>query len=64
MVVVVVRARGIGWASLVPPPARLCKTVGIVNVEKRGDEKCFLWSVLTGIHPITSNPHHLNHYVT
>lgn len=36
----------------------------IFNIQNSNDKKCFLWSVVTGLHPIASSPHHVNNYVT
>ena len=45
-------------SSFLPTPSKLSHNAkGIVNVKNFKDEKCFLWSVLAGIHPIASNTH-------
>ena len=49
-------------SSFIPTPSTLHATKSVVNV-RNNDEKCFLWSVLAGLHPIASNPHRVRHYV-
>jgi hypothetical protein len=36
-------------------------TRGIVNI-KNDDQKCFLWSILVALHPVSGHPERISHY--
>jgi hypothetical protein len=42
-------------SSYIDLPAKLKKTEAIINIQNKTDNKCFMWSVLAGLHPIESN---------
>ena len=49
-------------ASYVPLPKDLAAKHAIVNVQN-SDNKCFLWSVLASLYPVTSNPQRVSNYI-
>ena len=50
-------------SNYVPLPSKLKTKKAIINI-KNSDNKCFMWSVLAGIHevPLHSHPERLRHY--
>jgi hypothetical protein len=48
-------------SSYVPLPSKLKTKKAIINV-KNNDEKCFMWSILAGIHPVSRVAERLYHY--
>jgi len=50
-------------SSFIPLPEELEKKKAIINIQNDHDEKCFLWSVLAGVHDeITENRHRVCNY--
>lgn len=52
-----VRYKPLYGSSFIPTPKRLENTKAVVNI-KNNDHKCFLWSVLAGIHPYPLKHYH------
>lgn len=52
----------IAGSSYMKLPAKLCGTGGIINI-KNGDQKCFLWSILAALHPVTDHPERVRKYL-
>ena len=48
-------------SSYIPLPSKLRAKKAIINI-KNSDNKCFLWSVLASIHPISRDAERLYHY--
>ncbi|CAG2232690.1 unnamed protein product [Mytilus edulis] len=51
----------IAGSSYMELPTNLRFSGGLVNV-KNEDHKCFLWSILAGLHPAQRNPNQVLHY--
>ena len=51
----------IGGTSYIELPKDIYDTKSIVNV-KNEDQKCFMWSVLSALHPAEHNPQRVIHY--
>ena len=47
-------------SSYIPLPSKLKAKKAIINI-KNSDNKCFMWSVLAGIHP---SSHHVDRLIT
>jgi len=65
MEVYTMQYRPIGGSSYFPLPDALQGSKSIVNI-KNQDQKCFLWSVLAALHPVSrkNNPNHVSHYTS
>jgi hypothetical protein len=65
MEVYTMQYRPIGGSSYFPLPDALQGSKSIVNI-KNQDQKCFLWSVLVALHPVSrkNNPNHVSHYTS
>ena len=48
-------------SSYIPLPSKLKTKKAIINV-KNMDNKCFMWSVLAALHPVSQHVYRLNHY--
>ncbi len=48
-------------SSYIPRPSKLKTKKGIINI-KNNDNKCFMWSILAGIHPVCRDAEKLHHY--
>ncbi len=50
-------------SSYLPLPPKIQKKKGVLNI-KNDDQKCFLWSVLAALHPVSrsDHPERVNHY--
>ncbi|GBO05165.1 hypothetical protein AVEN_58339-1 [Araneus ventricosus] len=48
-------------SSYIPTPESIKYTGSIVNF-KNNDNKCFMWSMLAGLHPTKTNPHCVSKY--
>lgn len=48
-------------SSYLPLPEQIKKKHACVNVKNR-DDKCFMWAVLSALHPIEKNPDRVSHY--
>ena len=51
-------------SSHIPTPKKLVRRKGVLNV-KNDDAKCFVWSILAGIHPVNhkDNPNPVSKFV-
>lgn len=49
-------------SSYIETPKKLQKKMAIVNVRNVKDNFCFMWSILSALHPIKRNPNRLYHY--
>ena len=54
--------RPLAGSSYIPTPKKLLSKKALVNVQNLHDDKCFIWSVLAGLHPIASHPHRVSQY--
>ena len=50
-----------GGSSFIPTPPELVRRYAVVNV-RNDDQRCFLWSLLSALHPATTHTHHLYNY--
>jgi len=58
------RPLGVGGSSYVPTPAWLRKKRCVINVQNPpGDERCFLWAVLSALYPADQNADRLSKYL-
>ncbi|XP_033741829.1 uncharacterized protein LOC117328409 [Pecten maximus] len=48
-------------SSYIPLPIKLRSKHAIINVQNK-DKKCFMWSVLAGLHPVKNHPERLTKY--
>ena len=60
-VLCITQYRPLHGSTYIPTPQWLAKKHCVVNV-KNSDSKCFLWSVLSAIHPPAHNPDRLSNY--
>ena len=61
--VTLVEYRPLAGSSYIKTPKKLSNSKkGIVNVKNPSDEKCFLWSILAGLHPFARHSYRLSHY--
>lgn len=49
-------------SSYIPLPQIIAAKKAVINIQNE-DNKCFLWSVLAGIHPTENNSHRVSSYV-
>lgn len=58
----IVQYNPIKGSSYLSPPAKLASKKAIVNVQNT-DQKCFMWSVLAALYPVTNHPERVVNYV-
>lgn len=50
-------------SSYIETPRKLRPRRALVNVRNEEDKMCFMWSVLSALHPVNRNPQRLTHYL-
>ena len=61
-VICVTKFRPLHGSSFIPTPKRIGNKHCTLNI-KSNDEKCFLWSVLACLHPVSQNPERVSKYL-